>query len=372
MEPATIALWAWSQVVTPPAVAPEDSDAAGRATVTSPPSDPARPPVSVVVIVDDSVDGAELAGGIDAHLHGEATVTFVHEPREPDDPRARVDLAIAYADEASADAALWVARRPGDVTEVYLVRAGKRAMWMRPLPTEPGAAGREAVGIVVRSAVAALAEGSETGMTAVDIDPPPPEDEPPPPDAEPPPPEITITPARTRGRALLSLAYAGSSYATDPRWFSGGIVSAGWAWPVGVRVEAGYTALPGLEVRLPDGTLQLRRHPVHAEVGYDHRWGNVRVGGGMAFVLDWTVRRATAQPGASAMGDRGRAAFALAAMGRAAVIAVWRLEVFTSVGLQAWIAQPRYAVAVPGDAPQLVLRPQRLRAVVLAGLALRI
>ncbi len=368
MEPTTIALWAWSWVIGSPTIASEGPDAVTPA-VGSAPSDLAPAPVSVVVIVDDSVDGAELAGVIDAHLHGEATVTYVHESREPAEPRVRLQLARGYADEAGADAALWIARRPGEVTEVYLVRTGQPAMWMRPLPTEPGAAGREAVGIVVRSAVAALAEGSETGMAEVEVDPAPApvassrEDAPAPRPTPPP---------RRRGRALVSVAYAGSSYAAAPRWFSGGMVSAGWAWPVGLRVEVGYTLLPGLEVRLPDGALRLRRHPMHAEVGFDHRWANVRLGGGLAGVLDWTTRHATAREGASARDDRGRAAFALAAMGRAAVIAVWRLEVFSSVGLQAWVAQPRYAVAVPGASPRLVLRPHRLRAVVLAGVTVRI
>lgn len=383
MKLATIALWAWSQALAAPTPAPArpppdaSHPAPAGVDATSIPVDEAPAPISVVVIVDDSVAGAEQASVIDAHLHGEAAVSFVHETREPTHPSERLRIAADHLEATSADAALWVTRRPGDVTEVYLVRAGREAMWMRPLPTEPGASGDEAVGIVVRSAVAALAEGAATGMAEVSVQPPP---EPAPATTAVPPPEPTpvvppsaVSPERTRGRALASVAYSGSSYADAPRWFSGAVLSAGWAWPVGVRVEAGYTLLPELRVQLPDGDLQLRRHPIHAEAGYDRRWGNVRVGGGLGVVLDWTVRRASADvAGAVAERDRGRPAFALAALGRIGVIAVWRLEVFTSLGLQAWVVQPRYGVVSPGEAPRVALRPDRLRAIVSAGLALRI
>ena len=60
------------------------------------------------------------------------------------------------------------------------------------------------------------------------------------------------------------------------------------------------------------------------------------------------------------------------ARARASVVAVWRLEIFAALGLEVWLSQVRYAVEDRTGAVETVLSPRRVRAIVAAGVAVRL
>jgi hypothetical protein len=107
--------------------------------------------------------------------------------------------------------------------------------------------------------------------------------------------------------------------------------------------------------------------------GWHWRMRSLWLGVEAALVVDPAIRRARGQDTQTvARPDRSLVSTAIAPRGRIGVIAAWRVEVFASVALEAWLSNVRHAVSAgPGDMREL-LSPRRIRATTAVGVAVRL
>ncbi|HET6583277.1 MAG TPA: hypothetical protein VFG69_07515 [Nannocystaceae bacterium] len=327
---------------------------------------------TIVLLAVDSPDAAERAEAISGHVHGLAELVAADARAPDDDPTAWYELALAEAERRSAFAVFWVTVQDGDYV-LSVVRPGRREIRWRRIAVDPGSpsAGIETLGIIARATTSALLADSALQMETTPIPEPPPA--PAKPTAAPSSARASAVSRAPRGRAVLAVAYAGTSYAREIPWQSGLALEAGWAWRNGLQATVGYTVYQRARAESSLGRVEVVRHPITALVGYHRRHRALGYGGDAGFVLDYTERRAsTRMPGVDVGPDRGRPTTAFTVRARASVIAVWRLEVFAAIALEAWFSQVRYAVQAHADEREVVLTPRRVRAIVAAGLAIRL
>lgn len=332
---------------------------------------PAEAPAVVLLGIDEP-DAAERAEAIAAHVHGLATLVASDARPATDDARAWYELAAREARERSAVAVFWVEATEDGHYVLSVVRPERREIRWRRIAMDPSSpsAGIEALGVITRATTSALLADSALQMETTTIPEPVPEAAP---QREPPSPPRVAPRPRARGRALLAASYAGTSYAREVAWQSGIGLEGGWAWPIGVHASLGYTIYQRTRATSELGRLEVVRHPIAATVGYHRRIRALGFGGDAGLLLDYTRRHATTDaPDVEAGRDRGRLTTAITARVRGSVLAVWRLEVFAAIGVEAWLSDVRYAVETRDGELGVVLTPRRVRATVAAGVAVRL
>lgn len=337
-----------------------------KAAATAPNTVPALP--TVVIVVDDDRAGIRLAAAIDAHLHGDVDLVVAKRDIAGLDLVAMDRLARNRAEREGAVAVFWV-RPEGDAHTLYLAQPALGELRVRRVdidPKEP-AAGLEALGVIVRAATNAVLDQTPVGMD-VQPSPQPPagaDDE----DGSPDPP----APAPTRGRARVAVGYVGTTYAPEFPWLSGMELAAAWVWPFGLVAGVDATIHPRARINVPEGRVEVTRHPWAGRVGYDRRFENLWVGADFGVLLDYPVRRATSNDRQLiASTDRGRLSTGLAAGLRLGVVSIWRLELFVAPRAELWLSQTRYGIIGADGLTRVVADPRRLRATVAIGVAARL
>lgn len=370
-----LTLWCSLGAAAPPSSDEPSATEPGTAPVETPADEPAALPPSplprVVLVVDDDDAGTKLAAAIGAHLHGDVDLIVLGRDVAGLDLADLDRLARAQARRRGAVAVFWV-RPEDDAHAVYLARPAHRELWVRRVTLDPEApsAGLEAMGVIVRAATSAVLDDDPVGM---EVTTPPSSRQTDPPETTPADPPAPVSSGPSRGRARLAVGYVGTTYAPGIPWLGGVEFAAAWVWPVGVHVGLDAAIHPRVELDVPEGRVEITRHPWAGRVGYDYRWKQLWLGADLGVVFDYPVRRATTRtPGLDADPDRGRLATGLAAGLRLGVVALWRLELFVLPRAEVWLWQTRYGVTDQDGTTRIVIDPRRFRASLVLGVAVRI
>lgn len=339
------------------AFAPAQSDASAQPTI--------------LLLAIDGPDAAEQAEAISGHVHGLADVVASAARPKQESDRGWYELARREAHSHHAVAVFWVAREDDSHWVLSVVRPERREIRWRRVEIDPASpsAGIEALGVITRATTSALLADTALQMetTPIPAPAPVPSTSAPPPEAKP-----EASPP-TRGRAVIAVGYAGTSFAREAKWQSGVALEAGWAWRFGLHALVGYTAYQRVRAQSSLGRVELSRHPISAWLGWHGRTRALGYGADAGVIVDYAKRHAIARGSdVEAERDHGGVSTALAARVRGSVVVVWRLEVFAAVGLEAWLSRVRYAVRDGAGELHDVLTPRRVRATVSAGLAVRI
>lgn len=351
----------------------------GAAPVTDPPAvqhEEDRATSSGRIVLVAPADGHWRAA-VDAHLSGlPVELVEVHAP-PASSPLARYDQGTALAQTHDALGVLWVEERDGAYL-ISVVRPEVRAIYSRRVDIEPDApqAALEAVGLVSAASLSALLAGTALTMDPT-IVPKAPEPEPEPsPDTKPVPesPPDEAPPPRERGRLVLGLGYAGTTFVREQPWQSGITGEAGWQWPFGMHVGAGFTFTQALEAPTGPATLRVQRRPAHLAIGFAYPWRDLWLQADALLIVDATTRTASADAesaGVRTAARRVRTRLAFAPRVRLGIVLGWRVEAFVSAAAEVWPSRVQYAVDVPGD-EIVVATPRWVRFTTTAGIAVRL
>jgi hypothetical protein len=249
----------------------------GAAPVEPPPTAAAsRRGVVFLARADDATDAAVIEA-----MHGQladldARLWIEPMPERPD-LGARLLASRRHALEHRAVGVFWLDVGADGELLLHLVDPAGERMLVRRIEPSPQSetAAIQTVAVIARGFASALLEGRSIGMT--EVRPPTPAE-----DSEAPPlrREPLRAPDRERGRARLDAAYYGAFVAPEAEWrFQSGLsLGAAWQWPVGVHVGAGYdltgkfTAVSASLAAANTITSEVRRNPISARGGYQHRW----------------------------------------------------------------------------------------------------
>jgi hypothetical protein len=215
----------------------------------------------------------------------------VDEAHVADSLEGSARVARLLADRTGALAVVWLDAGEGVVTVFLFESKGRRLRARRVLVSGTAAAAAEEVGVVVRSAISALLEGTEVFMPEIPV-PAPPRAVAPPPRAEPP----SAANERVSGddRLRLSAGYVGTLYSLEAAWQSG--VATALALKPSTSpwfVEVGYAIFPPLTLETEGVRSELRRHPIELGFGLDLAVGRFRAATEALFIVDFVSRRTT-------------------------------------------------------------------------------
>lgn len=260
--------------------------APARAAPPAPPDD-AQPEGSIVVVSvnsesDELLDSALRA--IQAHTQGTAArVIIERSPIPGSDLRAQMKHAREVAEEHGADGVFWLDLENDEEFLLYLFEPEGLRVLVRRIPTsvEDRPAAIESLGVIVGSSSEAIAAGETIGMTPVDTEVELAATEPPEPEPEatvtatatPPPPPPPERPSRAWKILRVSVAYAGTSYASNMRWQQGGSIAVAGAIAPRLYLGADYTVLAPTSVSDPV-PLQVMRHPLAVHFGFQQQLVN--------------------------------------------------------------------------------------------------
>jgi hypothetical protein len=247
--------------------------AARVAVVLAPPESPSHPLES------------ELPSSLQGQLRElDVDVAIVRAPRATLGPAALRAKKLAASEHAIA--VIWLELRPTDVS-VLLYQANGH-LYARDLAVDGSAASQsEAIAIILRSAIAAILEGSSVGMTEIQLPAPP---------APPAPPASSAPPPRAprrgdRASVRAGASYVGSLFARKTAWEHGAALVL-TAAPPASRWFFGldYTHFVALELTSAEVTAKIRRHPVEVFTGITQRssWASWQVTGALS--ADYVVR----------------------------------------------------------------------------------
>ncbi|MEM9457174.1 MAG: hypothetical protein AAGF11_23555 [Myxococcota bacterium] len=329
-----------------------------------------------VVLVDREQPGTLLArseSSIRAHLAARS-VEVRTEPRDGSGPS--VTAARDALDRTGALVAFWARATDDGRVVLYMVRADDDRTYRRQLPPlrPEQLADQDAIALIMQAVVVAVLAGDAPGMEVevvqTETRPETERDEggggetvePTPPPSDPPP---------SRGRARVAVAYAGGTFAPGSRWQHGAGLQAGWVFPVGLHLSAGYTWRPPWTAQRDYGRVELQRHPAFAAVGWHLGVGQrLHLDAEIPLILEWGVRQSRNAEGAQGTPRQVSTSLGLGLRGRFAVILAWRLAAFVGLGAEIW---PR-RVVIAADIPEreVLLDPDLVRFDLRLGLEVRL
>jgi hypothetical protein len=249
-------------------------------------SDPQR--VVLLGAKNPSSVAAALWSSARAQL-SDLSAELLAEVRTTDSLEDSAGLARLLAERTEALAVVWLDTDEGVVTVFLFESTGRRLRARRVLVSGTAAAAAEEVGVVVRSAISALLEGTEVFMPEIPVPEParaaPPREEPPP---------APVERAAGDDRLRLSVGYVGTLYSLDAAWQNG--VATGLALKPSASpwfVEVGYGFFPPLTLSTESVTSELRRHPIELGFGLDLAVGRFRAATEAIFIVDLVSRRTT-------------------------------------------------------------------------------
>lgn len=328
---------------------------------------------TIVFLVPADLDAQTRASLEDALVTQLALIqvrlVLLDGPTTPPALEERVIASKSIAAEHAAVGVLWLELRPGDRWFVYATDAEAERVVVRPLLVRPEsvASAVETVAVIARGSAEALLHGEPVMGEPVRELPAPPQ---PSAAAAPPPrPPAPRAAAPEHAGLRLSLAYAGSSFASDQPWQSGAQVSAAWLWANGSHVGIAYTWYPAH--RFGDVlVVSLQRRPFTLAVG--HSWKlapRLRLDAELGATVDVLSRHTVATPsGTAAKSDATRVQFAIAPGLRGDYELVSWLSAFLGLGCDVFINDFDYLTAPSGGAT--LLDPHRVRLRALAGLSI--
>ena len=365
-----------SPPATQPLPATDPASGAEAAPTDGQPDGGVEPEAAVgvaVVLLDREPPGTLLArseSSIRAHLAARS-VEVRTEPRGA--PGPPVSAARDALDRTGAFVAFWARTADDGRVVLYMVRADDDRTYRRPLPPlrPEQLADQDAIALIIQAVVIAVLAGDPPGMEvevveaeaeagteperAGDGEPTTPSPEPP----------------RSRGRARIAVAYAGGTFAPGSRWQHGAGLQAGWVFPVGLHLSAGYTWRPPWTALRDYGRVELQRHPAFAAVGWHFGVGSrLHLDAELPLIIEWGVRRSRNAEGAQATPRQVSTSLGLGLRGRFAVTLAWRLAAFVGLGAEIW---PR-RVVIAADVPEreVLLDPDFVRFDLRLGLEVRL
>lgn len=241
-----------------------------------------------VVLVLTQADGATepldapLLGALRGQLRElQLDVVVVKRPDEPLADTARRARQITSAEHALG--AIWLEFRSSGVLVFLYDSSGH--LYARSLQPDGSVVSQsEAIAIILRSAIAALLEGHEVGMTEVELPAP----------ARPvaPPPRPAARPAEREARYLnAGIGYVGTLFARGGAWQNGAALSltgAPFSSPLFVGVD--YSFFPALTFESNGVETRLARHPLEGLLGLRLRIGRAFFNVQAALSADYLVR----------------------------------------------------------------------------------
>lgn len=301
-----------------------------------------------------------------------AHVVLVSGPssRPPIPLEERIPISVRLAKQNSAKGVLWLDVRLTDHWFLYAMDAEAERVVVRPLlvRTESVPAAVESIAVISRASAQALMQGEPVqGEPVVQPAPPPPTAAPPAPPPTAPSPAPTAAPASSR--LQLSLAYLGTTFASQQPWQSGLQLGAAWAWRSGLLLSLGYAWIPAH--RFGDELVfSVQRRPFCIGGGWALRFGeSLTVTGSLGATIDIQSRHTVKVPsGTAAEDDATRILVAASPTATAQLdISPW-LAAFVGLGADVFLNDFDYVGGAGGE--QTLLDADRARLRALAGVAI--
>ncbi|MCH9680106.1 MAG: hypothetical protein K0V04_01630 [Deltaproteobacteria bacterium] len=342
------------------------------------------PPSGVVLmapdIPDDDADERLVAVVKASVPEGHAAVNVVRYDPATFDPGLVVERSQRRAGEWMAHAVVWIDLKGPQSYAIYVFEVDGARVLGRRVPIVEGstAAAHETLANIATSVMAESMEGPVTGLPLLDPQtleqPPPPQpEEPEPPEPEPvvaepepvvterePGPAIEDDPPIRFPRLLLSLGYAGQSFANSPLLSHGLALGVAWAPAPRAFVGLRYDLVLPLTIDAPEVLASLRRHPTSVEGGYrfglSSRWDLELAG---RFTVDPIRRQTDTRSDLSPAPDQWRV-FSSAAVGvGAGVSPIPQLRLGLRVGAEAVVSRATYLVEDPQQ--RVLVAPHPIR-----------
>ncbi len=313
----------------------------------------------------------EAVEAMQAQLMGISARLVVREAGAGETMRERIDRALSLATEEAATAVFWIEMDSSGQLLHYTVEAGRgdRAL-VRRTGTDAGSrsAQLEGAAVITRRSTDALLRGAEIGVGFEEVRPEPVPADKPTDDAPATKRPTATTEALPRGAFRFALGYSGSTYAPEVPWQSGLVLRAGWRFPFGLLVDAGYTLTLPARRRVAGVELTVVPHPVEVAVGYQREWSRLAVAAELDGIVDYATRRTlSAERDVVTTKDDGRFVLGLAPRARLEFLATPVFRVFVSGGILVFPGAFAYVADLPERSA--FLRPWRVRAQARAGIA---